>query len=131
MRTIRWLATFVASFVALQTARGQVPGVQSGTITLPEAQVYYEVAGSGPAVVFIHGFALNLREWDDQVKALATRYRVISYDRRGFGKSTGIADPSSEPADLKELLDSLGVRSAVLVGHSGGSGVAARFVRVH
>ncbi len=101
----------------------------SGTITLSETRIYYETAGSGPPVVLIHAFGLNLHQWDDQVKALAAHYRVIAYDRRGFGKSTGVADPSLEPADLKELLDSLGVRSAVLVGHSGGNSTASRFVK--
>jgi len=91
----------------------------------------FEAAGQGRAVVFIHGFALNLREWDDQMKALSPQYRVIAYDRRGFGKSTGVADISTEPGDLKELLDTFGVRSAVLVGHSGGAGVAMRFAIAH
>ena len=100
---------------------------QTGTINLKETRVYYEATGRGPAVVFIHGFALNLREWDDQVKALSASYRVVTYDRRGFGKSTGFADGSADPGDLKELLDSLGVRSAVLVGHSAGAGVGLRF----
>lgn len=104
---------------------------QSGVITLDQTRVYYETAGSGRAVVFIHGFALNLREWDDQVKVLSRDFRVIAYDRRGFGKSTGIADVWTEPGDLKELLDTLGVRSAVLVGHSGGAGVAMRFAIAH
>lgn len=104
---------------------------QTGTLTLNETRIYYETAGRGQAVVFLHGFALNLREWDDQVKALAPHYQVIAYDRRGFGKSTGFPDPSAEPADLNELLDSLGVRSAVLVGHSGGAGVALRFAIAH
>jgi 3-oxoadipate enol-lactonase len=123
----------VGSLVVLPSAAlpCQLPGVRSGTIALKDSRIYFETIGSGPAVVFIHGFALNLREWDDQVKALASQYRVISYDRRGFGKSTGVADRSSEPADLKELLDTLGVRSAVLVGHSEGSAVAARFVLAH
>ena len=109
----------------------QLPGTSSGEITLKDTRIYFETIGSGPPVVFIHGFALNVREWDDQVKALSSQFRVISYDRRGFGKSTGVADPSSEPADLRELLDTLGIRTAVLVGHSGGSGVASRFVLAH
>jgi len=104
---------------------------QSGGITLKDTRVYYEAAGSGRAVVFIHGFALNLREWDDQVKALAPHYRVVAFDRRGFGQSTGFPDPSFDPADLKELLDTLGIRSAVLVGHSAGAGVALRFAIAH
>ena len=105
---------------------------QSGaTVNLSETRTYYESAGSGRTVVFIHGFALNLREWDDQVRALSPHYRVVAYDRRGFGRSTGFPDPSAEPGDLEELLDSLGVRSAVLVGHSGGANVALRFAIAH
>jgi pimeloyl-ACP methyl ester carboxylesterase len=100
---------------------------QTGTVNLREIRTYYESAGSGRVVVLLHGFALNLREWDDQMKALSPHYRVIAYDRRGFGKSNGFPDPSAEPDDLRELLDSLGVRSAVLVGHSAGAGVALRF----
>ena len=49
---------------------------QSGTMTLDEARMYFERSGSGRAIVFIHGFALNLREWDDQVKALASAFDV-------------------------------------------------------
>lgn len=104
---------------------------QSGTLSLDGTRLYYETVGSGRAVVLIHGFALNLHEWDDQIKALSPNYRLIAYDRRGFGKSTGIANVFTEPGDLKELLDTLGVRSAVLVGHSGGAGVAQRFAVAH
>jgi 3-oxoadipate enol-lactonase len=126
---IRYVAT-LAAMLAAASGRAQAPGVQSGTITLPETRIYYEVAGSGPVVVFIHAFALNLREWDDQVKVFAPQYRIIAYDRRGFGKSTGIANQGADAEDLRELLDTLGVRSAVLVGHNGGPAVGARFVRV-
>jgi pimeloyl-ACP methyl ester carboxylesterase len=116
---------------ALLCSGSAVARGQSGTIDLSGTRIYYETAGRGRAVVFIHGFALNLREWDDQVKALSPDFHVVSYDRRGFGKSTGIADIWTEPGDLKELLDTLGVRSAVLVGHSGGAGVAMRFAIAH
>lgn len=104
---------------------------QSAFISLSGTRTYYETAGNGRAVVFIHGFALNLREWDDQVKALSPHYRIVAYDRRGFGQSTGFPDPSMEPGDLRALLDSLRVQSAVLVGHSGGAGVALRFAIAH
>jgi pimeloyl-ACP methyl ester carboxylesterase len=127
----QWLTTLAAIFATVTIGRAQTPGVKSGTITLPETRIYYETVGSGPAVVFIHAFALNLREWDDQVKMLAPKYRVISYDRRGYGKSTGIADPNVELVDLRELLDTLGVRSAVFVGHNGGQMIAARFARAY
>ena len=99
----------------------------SRTLDVGDARINYTVAGSGPAVVLIHGWALSLREWDDQVSALAPDFRVVAYDRRGYGKSTGFADPSADPGDLRTLLDTLGIRSAVLVGHSAGADVAARF----
>ena len=100
---------------------------QAGTINVGDATIYYEAVGRGPAVVLIHGWALNLREWDDQIPALVPSYRVVAYDRRGYGKSTGIPDISADPGDLLALLDTLGVDLAVLVGHSGGSQVTYRF----
>jgi pimeloyl-ACP methyl ester carboxylesterase len=100
---------------------------QSGTLDVGDAEIHYAVAGDGAAVVLIHGWALNLREWDDQVAALSPHYRVVAIDRRGFGRSTGFADPSADPGDVKALLDALQIPSAVLVGHSAGADVAARF----
>jgi 3-oxoadipate enol-lactonase len=104
------------------------PGAPSNhTLSLKDARINYTVAGSGQAVVLIHGWALSLREWDDQIAALAPNFRVVAYDRRGYGKSTGYADISADPGDLRALLDTLGIRSAVLVGHSMGADVAASF----
>ncbi len=100
---------------------------QSGTLDVGDAHIYYTVAGSGPAVVLIHGWALSQREWVDQIAALSPRYRVVAYDRRGYGKSTGYADPSADPGDLRALLDTLHIQSAILVGHSAGGDVATRF----
>lgn len=101
---------------------------QSRYLNVNGARIHYMVTGAGPAVVLIHGWALNLREWTDQIPALAPRYRVIAVDRRGFGKSAGTADASGDPADVRALLDTLGIRSAILVGHSAGAAVAQRFM---
>ena len=103
------------------------PPPQTGTVELPGARIHYVVAGSGPAVVLIHGWALSLREWDEQIAALAKRYRVVALDRRGYGQSSGYADHSTDPGDIRALLDTLRIRSAVLVGHSAGADVAIRF----
>ena len=91
--------------------------------------VYYEVEGEGTPLVLIHGWSLNLRMWDQQVPALSRRFRVIRYDRRGFGKSTGSEDGSWDAADLNALLDHLGVRTAHLLGMSQGVRVALQFAR--
>jgi pimeloyl-ACP methyl ester carboxylesterase len=111
--------------VALADCAPRTP--ETGTLDLGDAHIYYHVAGSGPAVVLIHGWAINSREWVDQISALSPQYRVVAYDRRGYGKSTGFADPSADPGDLRDLLDSLGIHSAVIVGHSAGADVAIRF----
>ncbi|HEX6053258.1 MAG TPA: alpha/beta hydrolase [Gemmatimonadaceae bacterium] len=106
---------------------GAPVGAQARTLSVGDARLNYVVAGSGPAVVLIHGWALSLREWHDQIVALAPSHRVIAYDRRGYGGSTGHADPSADPGDIRALLDTLGIRAAVLVGHSAGADVAQRF----
>jgi pimeloyl-ACP methyl ester carboxylesterase len=100
---------------------------QSHFLDANGVRIHYTVTGTGPAVVLIHGWGLNLREWTDQIAALSPHYRVIAFDRRGFGKSNGDSDPSAEPADVRALLDTLGIRSAALVAHSAGAMVAQRF----
>lgn len=102
---------------------------QSGFIDVGEARIYYEAAGQGPAVVFIHGWALGMREWDDQIAALAPRFRVVAFDRRGYGRSTGFADASADPGDIRALLDTLGIDRAALVGHSAGAQIVWRFAQ--
>ena len=83
-------------------------------------------------VVLIHGYPLSGRAWDKQVPALLEAgYRVITYDRRGFGQSsqpvTGY-DYDTFAADLHALLDHLDLRDAVLVGHSMGTGEVTRYL---
>lgn len=103
------------------------PQAQGRQLDLGDAIVHYEVTGTGDAVVFIHGWAQDLRIWDAQVPVLADRFRVVRYDRRGFGRSTGHADPSADPDDLRILLDSLGIARASVVGLSAGAAAALRF----
>lgn len=57
----------------------------TGRLALPGASMPYQVAGTGPPVVLVHGFGLDLRMWDPQVKRLADRFMVVRYDCRGFG----------------------------------------------
>jgi pimeloyl-ACP methyl ester carboxylesterase len=86
----------------------------------------YEVSGDGPAVVLIHGFALDMRMWDPQIGPLTARFRVVRYDCRGFGAS-GPFDPGvpyTHAGDLVALLDHLGIGDAVLAGLSFGGRVA-------
>lgn len=91
-------------------------------------RLYCEAAGSGKAVVLIHGFTLDTRMWDDQFLPLAQYYRVIRYDLRGFGKSAlPTSESYSDIEDLEALLKWLEIERAYLVGLSMGGGVAIDF----
>jgi pimeloyl-ACP methyl ester carboxylesterase len=92
-------------------------------------RIRYVDTGAGPAVVLIHGLAASIYSWRHTIMPLAHGgYRVIAFDNRGFGYSEGSATGFSNAAYvdlLFELLDSLQVWDAVLVGHSMGGAIAA------
>src|SRR6516165_6569739 len=97
-----------------------------------DIEIYYEDHGAGRPVVLIHGYPVSGRAWDRQVPALLEAgYRVITYDRRGFGASSQPAtgyDYDTFAADLAALLEHLDLREAVLVGHSMGTGEVTRYL---
>src|SRR4051812_39808561 len=92
--------------------------------------LYYEDVGEGQPVVLIHGYPLNGHSWERQTKALLDAgYRVIAYDRRGWGQSsqpTTGHDYDTYAADLKELLEQLEITDIVLCGFSMGTGEVTR-----
>jgi pimeloyl-ACP methyl ester carboxylesterase len=109
-----------------------MPAVTVGRENSADIEIYYEDHGAGQPVVLIHGYPLSGRGWDKQVPALLEAgYRVITYDRRGFGKSSQPAsgyDYDTFAADLSVLLEHLDLRDAVLVGHSMGTGEVTRYL---
>jgi pimeloyl-ACP methyl ester carboxylesterase len=117
--------------VLLVLSLGGIAGAQARTLNVGDATINYDVAGRGPTVVFIHGWTHNISVWDDQVPVFKTRYQVVRYDSRGFGRSTGFADESAEPQDLLILLEALHVKRAYVVGHSRGGSVALRFAHAY
>jgi len=103
-------------------------GVRTGFAPIDGIQIYYKTIGDGLPVVFIHGFTLDTRMWDDQVEAFAERHLVVRYDVRGFGRSSPVGTANYSPLDeLKGLLDYLGLPSAMIVGLSMGGGIATSF----
>ena len=100
-----------------------------------EIELYYEDHGAGQPVVLIHGYPLDGSSWEKQTAALLDAgYRVITYDRRGFGKSsqpTEGYDYDTFAADLKIVLDTLDLNDAVLVGFSMGTGEVARYISTY
>jgi pimeloyl-ACP methyl ester carboxylesterase len=90
-------------------------------------RIRFRTAGTGPPVVFVHGWALDLDMWEPQFETLSDRFRVIAFDRRGFGLSTGSPDIGEDVRDLNALLDELSESAAAIVGMSQGARVALRF----
>ena len=109
-----------------------MPTVTVGRENSADIEIYYEDHGAGQPVVLIHGYPLSGRAWDKQVPALLEAgYRVVTYDRRGFGKSSQPAfgyDYDTFAADLNVLLEHLDLRDAVLAGHSMGTGEVTRYL---
>ncbi len=89
--------------------------------------IYYEARGNGVPVVLIHAGYLDRRMWDSQFDALSRTCHAIRYDVRGFGKSEAGNSTYSDAVDLKSVLDSLEVESAILVGVSNGGRIALDF----
>jgi pimeloyl-ACP methyl ester carboxylesterase len=104
---------------------------ESGIAEVNGTRLYYEVVGQGPALVLIHGGAVDSRAWDEQFSVLADHYRVVRYDLRGAGKSASPEKPFSNSEDLYQLLRFVKVDKAFLIGISRGGGIAYDFTLEH
>jgi non-heme chloroperoxidase len=97
-----------------------------------DVKIHFEDYGSGPAVILIHGWPLNGASWEKQTMALLEAgYRVIMYDRRGFGQSSqpaGGYDYETFTDDLNQLIQQLDLNDVTLVGFSMGTGEATRYL---
>ncbi|MGH7687416.1 MAG: alpha/beta fold hydrolase [Candidatus Dormibacteria bacterium] len=106
-------------------------GVENST----PIRIHYEDHGSGQPIVLIHGYPLNGESWEKQERALLPAgYRVITYDRRGFGASSHPTvgyDYDTFTADLDALLDHLHLDNVVLCGFSMGTGEVTRYLGTH
>jgi non-heme chloroperoxidase len=109
-----------------------MPYVHVGDENSGSIDLYYEDHGTGQPVVLIHGYPLNGHSWELQERAiLEAGYRVIAYDRRGWGQSSKPTvghDYDTFAADLNALLEHLDLNDVVLVGFSMGSGEVTRYL---
>jgi non-heme chloroperoxidase len=98
-------------------------------------KLYYEDHGTGTPLVLIHGFPLSNGAWEKQGRALLKAgYRIIKYDRRGFGESSKPAigyDYDTFAEDLNKIMTELDLQDAVLVGHSMGTGEVTRYISTY
>ena len=108
-----------------------MPYINVGKENSGNIDLYYEDHGSGEPVVLIHGYPLSGASWEKQIPVLLEAgHRVITYDRRGFGKSSQPAEGYNYDTfaeDLQKLVTQLKLRDFALVGFSMGGGEVARY----
>jgi len=107
----------------------------SSITTKDGTQIYYKDWGSGPSVVFSHGWPLTADAWESQMMYLASHgYRCVAHDRRGHGRSSQSwhgNEMDTYADDLAALMDSLDLQGATMIGHSTGGGEVARYIGRH
>jgi non-heme chloroperoxidase len=106
------------------------------TITTKDGtEIYYKDWGTGPPLVFSHGWPLSADSWEGQMLFLASNgYRCIAHDRRGHGRSSqpwNGNDMDTYAEDLSQLIETLELHGAVLIGFSAGGGEVARYIGLH
>jgi non-heme chloroperoxidase len=120
------------SFAETRKETNPMSYIKVGQENSQPIEIYYEDHGSGSPVVLIHGWPLNGDAWEKQTAALlAAGHRVITYDRRGFGRSSkpGVGyNYDTFAADLNALLSALDLTGVSLVGHSMGTGEITRYI---
>lgn len=105
---------------------------ETGYTKIGEANLYYELAGTGQPIVFIHAGVADSRQWNNEFVHFAEDFRVLRYDQRGFGKSLPVDGEFSHLADLLALLEHIGFHQPLLlIGCSMGGGLAMDFVLEH
>ncbi|MBL8076713.1 MAG: alpha/beta hydrolase [Anaerolineales bacterium] len=101
--------------------------VIKGFIETSGAKMYYETAGKGFPLVFLHAGGLDLRMWNNQIDYFSSSYRVVCYDVPGCGRSTAPTEPFTDAEVLRTLLKHLGIEKACLIGESLGGRIAIDF----
>ncbi len=98
--------------------------------------IHYEIAGEGLPIFLLHGIGSNSKSWRRQIAAFSPKLKVIAWDAPGFGKSDdpdSLAEPSIRiyAESLRDLMDTLGTESAILLGHALGGVIAQEFYRLY
>jgi len=99
----------------------------TGYVLVDGGKLYYELAGNGKNIVLLHDGMVNREIWDEQFPLLAKTYRVIRYDRRGYGKSSDPEVRYSHIDDLNQLFIKLKIDEAIIFGMSSGGRLAIDF----
>ncbi|MCI0662833.1 MAG: alpha/beta hydrolase [Acidobacteria bacterium] len=107
------------------------PAVESGYIEVDGGKIFYEAAGQGPVILMVHDGLLHRETWDVQFPTFAKNFRVIRWDRRGYGRSDIPKAPYSDLDDLLVLLKTLKVERATIMGCSAGGSLSIHLTLDH
>ena len=125
-RVLLFLNLAVACF-----GQTNLPKASSGYVDVAGGRLYYEECGSGSALVLLHDGLLHSVVWDDMWPSLCSKYHVIRYDRRGYGKSEAAKASFSPEDDLLSVMKGGNIKRATLVGCSSGTALATDFAIAH
>ncbi|WP_165189234.1 alpha/beta fold hydrolase [Caulobacter soli] len=130
---MRLFSTPVAAIAAGCLLLGAAPALAAQTFAPADGgKLAYETCGSGPeAIVLLHDGILDSSAFDAAWPRLCARFKVVRYDRRGYGNSPAATAPYDAVADLSAVMKAAGVSRAALVGSSSGGGVAVNFALAH
>lgn len=117
----------VCGFAYSQQDMGKVKIDKSGYLNVGDDKIFYEIAGKGPVIVFLHDGTVHSEIWDAQFSFFSQNHKVIRYDRRGYGKSSPATGKYSNVEDLKGLFDLLNIDNACLIGMSAGGRISIDF----
>jgi len=131
MKKLIWAVYLSASVITAVSAQQPYTDknfrVDTGYVNVDGGKLFYEIAGTGRNIVLLHDGMVNRQIWDEQFGFLAKSYRVVRYDRRGYGKSTDPQTQYSHIDDLNQVFTQLKVDKAVLFGMSSGGALAINF----
>ncbi len=105
--------------------------MSNGTCEVSRGVLHYQLEGKGETLTFVHGFGMDHRLWQPQITYFAQQFQVLTYDLRGFGKSSIPGSPYAHHDDLARLLDHLGITRTHLVGLSLGGEIAIDTTLTH
>ncbi len=127
-----YLFCLLLPFLISNVSVSQQNSIVSGYINVDNGKLYYETYGEGEeTIVFIHDGLVHAEVWDSQFSNFAEKYRVVRYDRRGYGRSPNPEKAFSNIEDLYEVYKFLKIDKAILVGMSAGGRLAIDFTLEH
>ena len=125
--TLCLLVSAITNLLSQKSENVNCVSVDTGYVLVDEGKLFYELAGNGKNIVLLHDGMVNREIWDEQFPLLANMYRVVRYDRRGYGKSSDPQLKYSHIDDLNQLFIQLKIDKAIIFGMSSGGRLAIDF----